>query len=109
MKTIMAIILMAFLYVEAGSSPAPFTATAYALRGKTASGHKVSRGIVAADLRVLPLGTKIKIHNGMYAGIYTVRDTGRRIKGQKLDIWVPSSKEARKFGKQKVYVTVLPS
>lgn len=110
LKTIWVIVLLAFFFVElGGASPAPFTATAYSLKGRTASGHKVARGIVAADLKVLPLGTKIKIHDGEYAGVYTVRDTGGRIKGRKLDIWMPSSREARRFGRRKVLVTVLPS
>jgi 3D (Asp-Asp-Asp) domain-containing protein len=67
----------------------------------------VSKGIVAADPRVLPLGTKIKLEAAGYSGTYIVRDTGGRIKGRRLDIWVPTLREARKFGKRKVTVTVL--
>lgn len=109
MKILYAIVLMAFLFVEAGSNPVPFVATAYALRGRTSSGHPVARGVVAADTRILPLGTKIQIQGGEYSGTYIVRDTGGRIKGRKLDIWVPSSREAKAFGKRKVHVLVLPS
>ena len=35
----------------------PYVATAYSLRGRTASGRMVSRGLIAADPRVLPLGS----------------------------------------------------
>jgi 3D (Asp-Asp-Asp) domain-containing protein len=107
MKTISAIALMAFLFVGTVGSPIPFTATAYCLKGRTASGHKVARGIVAADTRILPLGTKIKIEHEGYSGVYVVRDTGGKIRGKRLDIWVPSKKEALKFGRRKVKVTVL--
>ena len=107
MKFLYAVVLMAFLFVRVGSSPVPYTATAYALKGRTASGHWVTKGVVAADPRVLPLGTKIQIDGGKYSGIYIVRDTGARIKGRKLDIWMPSVKEARQFGRRKVHVTVV--
>lgn len=100
---------MAFLLIEIGGTPVPYTATAYALRGQTASGHRVARGIVAADTRILPLGTKIEIKAGPYSGKYVVRDTGSRIKGRKLDIWMPSIREAKAFGRRKVHVIVLPS
>lgn len=84
-----------------------FKATAYCLRGKTASGSGVRRGIVAADPRVLPLGTKIEIEAGSYSGTYTVSDTGGAVKGKILDIWVPSCSEARKFGRKKIKVSVV--
>src|SRR5438128_922232 len=41
-----------------------FRATAYCLQGRTATGGSVRRGIVAADTRVLPLGTRIQIDAG---------------------------------------------
>lgn len=84
-----------------------FRATAYCLRGKTASGSSVRRGIVAADRRVLPLGTKIQISAGAYSGTYTVADTGGAIKGKILDIWVPSCAEAIKFGRRTIKVSVV--
>ena len=84
-----------------------FRATAYCLRGRTASGGNVRRGIVAADPRVLPLGTRIQLTAGPYSGIYTVADTGGVIKGRILDIWVPSCSEAIRFGRRSVQVSVL--
>ncbi len=89
------------------SSARAFKATAYCLRGRTASGRKVRRGIVAADPRVLRLGSRIKMSAGKYSGNYMVADTGGRIKGRVLDIWVPSCKEARKWGRRTVHVKVL--
>lgn len=90
---------------EAGTSRS-FRATAYCLRGRTASGSNVRRGIVAADPRVLPLGTSITLDAGKYSGTYTVADTGGGVKGNKLDIWVPSCSEARTFGRRNVSVKV---
>ena len=84
-----------------------FKATAYCLRGKTASGTRVRKGIVAADPRVLPLGTRISVSAGKYSGTYTVADTGGRIKGRILDVWVPSCAEARRFGRKSVKVKVI--
>jgi len=83
-----------------------FRATAYCLRGKTASGRMVRRGIVAADPRVLRLGTRIHMTAGRYTGSYIVADTGGKIKGNILDIWVPSCKEARTWGRRTVRVKV---
>ena len=81
-----------------------FTATAYCLRGRTAMGHGVRRGIIAADPRVLKLGSSINLGAGSYSGNYLVSDTGGRIKGRKIDIWVPSCSEARRFGRRTVTI-----
>ncbi len=84
-----------------------FRATAYCLQGRTASGGSVRRGIVAADTRVLPLGTRIEISGGSYSGTYTVADTGGAVRGRVLDIWMPSCSEANRFGRRSVMVSVV--
>ena len=84
-----------------------FSATAYCLKGRTANGGNVRRGIVAADPRVLPLGTRISMNAGSYSGSYTVADTGGAVRGRKLDIWVPSCSEAIRFGRRTVTVAVV--
>ena len=92
---------------ESGSKIAlvgSFSATAYCLQGRTASGSGVRRGIVAADPRILPLGTRINLGAGSYSGSYIVADTGGAIKGRKLDIWVANCSEARRFGRRTVTV-----
>lgn len=91
----------------AASGGRSFRATAYCLRGKTASGRYVRRGIVAADPRVLRLGTRIHMTGGRYTGNYIVADTGGKIKGNILDIWVPSCSEARSWGRRSVKVKVI--
>lgn len=89
------------------TEPTTYVATAYSLRGRTASGRFVSRGLIAADPRVLPLGSRVRLDAGAYSGEYLVADTGALVKGRRIDIWTPSSKEAMKFGKRKVKLTVL--
>ena len=84
-----------------------YIATAYSLRGKTASGRYVSQGIIAADPRVLPLGSRVRLEAGPWSGEYLVADTGGAIRGRKIDIWTPTSREAMRFGRRKVKLTVL--
>ena len=84
-----------------------FTATAYCLRGRTAMGHGVRKGIIAADPRVLRLGSKVNIGAGAHSGQYLVSDTGGKIKGRKIDIWMASCSEARRFGRRTISVTPL--
>ncbi len=89
-----------------GMSRGSFSATAYCLKGRTAMGHNVRKGIIAADPRVLPLGSRISI-DGSYGGTYLVSDTGGGVKGRELDIWMASCAEARRFGRRTVSVTYL--
>lgn len=84
-----------------------YTATAYSLRGRTASGRPVARGVIAADPRVLPLGTRVRIEAGEFSGEYLVADTGGAVKGRRVDIWTPTSREAMRFGRRAVKLTVL--
>ena len=84
-----------------------YTATAYSLRGRTASGKPVARGVIAADPRVLPLGTRVRIDAGEFSGEYVVADTGGAVKGRRVDIWTPTSREAMRFGRRAIKLTVL--
>jgi 3D (Asp-Asp-Asp) domain-containing protein len=92
---------------DKNSGSIAYSATAYCLKGRTASGSGVRRGIIAADPRVLPLGTRVHMDAGPYSGTYIVADTGGRIKGRKIDLWVPSQSEAIRFGRRKVSIKVL--
>ena len=88
-------------------APASYVATAYSLRGRTASGLPVGKGLIAADPRVLPLGSRVKLEAGPYSGEYIVADTGGLVRGKRIDIWTPSSREAMRFGRRTVKLTVL--
>ena len=85
-----------------------FTATAYSVTGVTASGEYTHRHVVAADPAILPIGTRIKIRRaGRYSGEYVVADTGEKIVGRRLDIYLPSTLECKKFGRKPVGVKVI--
>lgn len=87
--------------------PIEFQATAYCDSGITKSGVHTSAGLVAADPRVLPLGSVIHVEGPDYPGIYQVMDTGRLVKGKIIDIFLPTWDSAIEFGRQNVTVTVL--
>ena len=88
----------------AGASRGAFSATAYCFSGRTAMGHGVRRGLIAADPRVLKMGSRVYINAGQWSGTYLVSDTGGAIKGKRIDIWVPSCGEARRFGRRTVTI-----
>jgi 3D (Asp-Asp-Asp) domain-containing protein len=87
--------------------PTSYVATAYSLRGRTASGKPVAKGLIAADPRHLPLGSRVRLEAGAYSGEYLVADTGSMVRGRRIDIWTPSSREAMRFGRRTVKLTVL--
>jgi len=84
-----------------------YIATAYSLRGRTASGTLVSKGVIAADPRLLPIGSYVRLEAGVYSGDYLVADTGGAVRGRRVDIWTPSTGEAFRFGRRRVKLTVL--
>ena len=84
-------------------------ATAYCNHGITDSGARTRRGSVAADPRLIPLGSTIRVEGlqGAPDGIYTVLDTGRTIKGREIDVFMPRCGAAKAFGRQHVRVKIL--
>lgn len=94
--------------VSAGSRM-EFVATAYCKGSVTASGTAARSGVAASDPRVLPLGSIIQIEGApnRHNGIYTVLDTGPKVQGRHLDLYMWSCYEALDFGRRPVTVTVL--
>ena len=84
-----------------------FKATAYCIKGITKSGVPVAPGHVAADPRIIPLGSMIYVESPLMSGIYQVTDTGRLIKGKIIDIFIPSYGKSIEFGRRNVRVKVL--
>jgi len=86
-----------------------FDATAYCKGTTTASGVEVRTGIAAADPQLLPVGSVLNIAAGdvKYSGVYTVMDTGPKVQGRVLDLYMWSCHEALRFGRKLVGVTVL--
>ena len=86
-----------------------FIVTAYCSGTRTASGTKVAEGVVAADPRVVPLGSVIQMAGlgDRYGGLYTVMDTGGAIRGNRIDLFVRDCREANRFGRRSARVSVL--
>ena len=85
-----------------------FEATASSVPGETAKGTATHDGMVAADTAVLPLGSVISVSGaGPYSGRYVVTDTGSKVIGRHIDVYMPSTAEAKEFGKKTVVVRVL--
>ena len=89
------------------AQPSTYVATAYSLSGRTASGKRAARGLIAADVSVLPLGTRVHVAAGQYSGEYLVADTGGAVRGKHIDIWTPNPRDAMRFGRRTVKLTVL--
>lgn len=82
--------------------PVPVQLTAYCLEGTTRRDNLVREGIVAADPRLFPLGRYVELYIGRrYHGRFLVDDTGSRIRDGILDIWTPSCRDARRFGRKR--------
>lgn len=102
---------------SAGAEAAPpepgarllFSATGYCKGTTTASGVNVRSGIAAADPDLLPVGSVIQIDapGARYDGVYTVMDTGPKVQGRHVDLYMWSCHEALRFGRTAVRVVVL--
>jgi 3D (Asp-Asp-Asp) domain-containing protein len=86
-----------------------FTATAYCKGTTTASGVNVRTGIAAADPDLLPVGSVVQIDRlgERYNGIYTIMDTGPKVQGRHIDIYMWSCNEALELGRRAIQVVVL--
>ena len=83
-------------------------ATAFSVEGITAAGVWSRPGTAAADPAVLPLGSRIRVFGaGRYSGYYSVEDTGSKVVGRHIDLYMRTKAEAKRFGKQPVRVVIL--
>lgn len=90
-----------FYFVATGYSPNdPVQGT----NSTTATGEKVFKGIVAVDPDIIPFGTKIEIKE---LGVFVAEDTGGKIKGNRIDIFFSSKREAKNFGRKEVWIRFL--
>ncbi len=92
------------------STPAPLVpgtltvvATAYVIRGATATGTQTGRGTVAVDPAVVALGAHLIIPG---YGAAVASDTGGAIRGNRIDVWFPTVEEARSWGTRTVTITI---
>jgi 3D (Asp-Asp-Asp) domain-containing protein len=94
-------------YCNEGPSGCRICCGKWAPHNKTASGKTPRVGMVAADSKLLPFGSRVKIPE---LGEFVVEDTGSAIKGPRLDIFfgtAPGSHQrALEFGVKNVTVWV---
>ena len=90
--------------------PVPVQMTAYCLtRTTTRRGRYVRAGIVAADPKLFPLSRYIELYDGRrYLGRFLIDDTGRLIKGNIIDVWMPTCREAKIFGRRNGIAVLVP-
>ncbi|EIT85764.1 peptidoglycan binding domain-containing protein [Fictibacillus macauensis ZFHKF-1] len=87
-------------------------ATAYSANcsgcsGVTADGTNLRSGnpkVIAVDPRVIPMGTKVYVEGYGYA---RAADTGGAIKGNRIDVFIPSEQQASDWGRKNVKITIL--
>jgi 3D (Asp-Asp-Asp) domain-containing protein len=92
--------------VAAGKRTLVVDAVAYHLPGRTASGLPVGVGVIAVDPSVIPLGTRVFVPG---YGPAVAADTGTAIKGNIIDLWMPSTAQAQAWGRRTVTITIYGS
>lgn len=80
-------------------------AVAYHLPGRTASGLPVGPGVAAVDPEVIPLGTRMFVPG---YGPAIAADVGSAIRGAMIDLWFPTTAQARAWGRRTVSITLYP-
>jgi 3D (Asp-Asp-Asp) domain-containing protein/LysM repeat protein len=98
--------------VEAGDTRS-VEATAYTVEsaggnGITTIGIDLNKNpdakVISVDPNVIPLGTKVYVEGYGHA---IAGDTGSAIKGNKIDVYLPTEEEALNWGRRTVNVTIL--
>ncbi|HEY7197506.1 MAG TPA: 3D domain-containing protein [Gaiellaceae bacterium] len=91
------------VYAPSGTRALVVDTVAYHLRGRTASGLPVGIGVIAVDPSVIPLGTRVFVPG---YGPAVAADVGSAIRGNIVDLWMPSTAAARAWGRRTVTITV---
>nr|WP_106781323.1 3D domain-containing protein [Lysinibacillus timonensis] len=85
-----------------------YTAQCKGCSGITSTGINLKKNpdakVISVDPNVIPLGTKVYIEG---YGEAIAGDTGSNIKGNRIDLFFSSKKEALNFGVQKIKVKIL--
>jgi 3D (Asp-Asp-Asp) domain-containing protein/cell division protein FtsL len=85
-----------------------YTASCAGCSGTTAMGINLKANpgakVIAVDPKVIPLGTKVHVEGYGYA---IAADTGGAIKGNKIDVFIPTKSEAYRWGRKTVTVKIL--
>ncbi|MFJ7725768.1 LysM peptidoglycan-binding domain-containing protein [Neobacillus sp. NPDC097160] len=85
-----------------------YTASCEGCSGTTATGVDLIANqdakVIAVDPTVIPLGSKVYVEG---YGVATAADTGGAIKGNRIDVFIPSEQDAINWGKKQVTVKIL--
>jgi 3D (Asp-Asp-Asp) domain-containing protein len=99
--------------VQTGTKELTVSATAYTAScggctGITATGINLNDNpnekVISVDPSVIPLGSKVYVEG---YGTAVAGDTGGAIKGNKIDVFVPSLQEAKEWGRKSITVKIL--
>jgi len=84
-------------------------ATSYCLRGNMRTGVRTRDGMMATDPSVIPLGSVARVSHpdGRLIGLFVAMDTGGAIRGNKIDLYLDSCREALAWGIRPVVVEVI--
>jgi len=88
---------------SAGTRTLVADAVAYHLPGKTASGLPVGVGVIAVDPTVIPLGTRLFVPG---YGPAVAADVGSAVRGNIIDLWMPTTAQALAWGRRTVTITI---
>lgn len=85
-----------------------YTASCGGCSGVTATGINLNENpnakVISVDPSVIPLGSKVFIEG---YGVAIAADTGGAIKGNRIDVYMPSESQAVQFGAQEITVKIL--
>jgi 3D (Asp-Asp-Asp) domain-containing protein len=85
-----------------------YTASCEGCSGTTATGINLidnpNKKVIAVDPSVIPLGSKVYVEG---YGEAIAGDTGGAIKGNRIDVFIPSEQDAINFGVKQLKVTIL--
>jgi len=89
-------------------SASAYTASCNGCSGITKTGINLKKNpgikVIAVDPKVIKLGTKVHVEGYGYA---VAGDTGGAIKGNKIDVFIPSKSDAYKWGRKNVKIKIL--
>ena len=85
-----------------------YTAFCDGCSGTTSTGIDLrsnpNQKVIAVDPSVIPLGSKVHVEG---YGTAVAGDIGGAIKGNRIDVFIPSKDEAYKWGRKQVKIQVL--
>ncbi|QAV25486.1 hypothetical protein BTDUT50_01525 [Neobacillus thermocopriae] len=85
-----------------------YTAYCTGCSGTTATGINLRANpnakVIAVDPRVIPLGTKVYVEGYGYA---VAADTGKNVKGYKIDLFFPDKSTAYRWGTKRVKIKII--